>query len=274
MTDNNYLYHYTNVETLALILKNHTIRLNSLDKMDDKQEQMTADLKNIGQFIYISSWTDEAKESIPMWNQYASIDQGVRIKLRKNPFKIYDNTVKSLSKVCKLPVIGDDSGSPLKSIIPLEEIFLNGFFSQQALSMELLYQIVYTDDKDKLYPKIVRIDETNFHIATGILGKYKSTYWKFQKEWRYILRIIPLDINQGPDQIAREFQLVTNRILRGIEKQPFSYYDMVIADDAFSEMEITLAPKVSAGTRVIVEQLVSSFNPNATVKDSDLLGLI
>ena len=42
---NEYLYHYTNIETLALILQNHSFRFNSLDKMDDLQEQETADLK-------------------------------------------------------------------------------------------------------------------------------------------------------------------------------------------------------------------------------------
>ena len=92
MDDIEYLYHYTSIETLAIILKNHTIRFNSLDKMDDLQEQQTADIKNIGQFCYISSWTDDATESIPMWNMYASLNLGVRIKLRKDPFKIYDNT--------------------------------------------------------------------------------------------------------------------------------------------------------------------------------------
>jgi len=30
-----YLYHYTNVDSFALILKNQTIRLNFLNKMDD-----------------------------------------------------------------------------------------------------------------------------------------------------------------------------------------------------------------------------------------------
>ena len=33
------MYHYTSLESLALIIKNRTIRLNSLDKMDDLQEQ-------------------------------------------------------------------------------------------------------------------------------------------------------------------------------------------------------------------------------------------
>lgn len=45
MDNNEYLYHYTNIETLALILRNQTIRFNSLDKMDDLQEQQTADIK-------------------------------------------------------------------------------------------------------------------------------------------------------------------------------------------------------------------------------------
>ena len=43
-----YLYHYTNIESLALILKNQTIRFNSLDRMDDLQEKESADIKNIG----------------------------------------------------------------------------------------------------------------------------------------------------------------------------------------------------------------------------------
>jgi len=55
MGNTEYLYHYTSLETLALILKNRTIRFNSLDKMDDLQEKETADIKNIGQFFYISS---------------------------------------------------------------------------------------------------------------------------------------------------------------------------------------------------------------------------
>lgn len=72
-----YLYHYTNIEVLALILSNRTIRFNSLDKMDDLQEKEVADIKNLGQFCYVSSWTDDEKESIPMWNMYSSLDSGV-----------------------------------------------------------------------------------------------------------------------------------------------------------------------------------------------------
>ena len=67
-----YLYHYTSIDTLALILKNRSIRFNSLDRMDDLQEKESKDVKNIGQFVYVSAWTSEEKESIPMWNMYSS----------------------------------------------------------------------------------------------------------------------------------------------------------------------------------------------------------
>ena len=42
-----YLYHYTSIETLALILANHTFRLTSLDQMDDLQEKEAFDLKKM-----------------------------------------------------------------------------------------------------------------------------------------------------------------------------------------------------------------------------------
>lgn len=79
------LYHYTNIESLALILKNRTIRFNSLDKMDDLQETMTADVENAGRFTYVSCWTADVKENIALWKQYTNHDTGVRIELPKYP---------------------------------------------------------------------------------------------------------------------------------------------------------------------------------------------
>ena len=64
-----YLFHYTNIETLSLILANRTFRLTSLNQLDDLQEKETGDTPNFGQFCYVSSWTDDETESIPMWNR-------------------------------------------------------------------------------------------------------------------------------------------------------------------------------------------------------------
>lgn len=269
-----YLYHYTSIETLALILKYHTIRFNSLDKMDDLQEQQTADIKNIGQFCYISSWTDDPTESIPMWNMYASLNLGVRIKLRKNPFKVYDNTAEDLSKVVKAPITDNSHGKPLQTVIPLTEMFSKGFISIQAMNKHLLCKVEYTDDTNKLYPRILKEDGERFSLALGELGKYKNLHWKFQSEWRYILNILPLDLNQPVEKSMLESQIMANKMKLGLEKQPFPYYDMYISDEAFEDMEVTLSPRISGGSKIIVQSLVEKYNPSAKLTESSLVGLI
>ncbi len=50
-----YLYHYTSLETLALILRNKTICFNNLLYVDDLDEAETEDMGKFGKFVYVSS---------------------------------------------------------------------------------------------------------------------------------------------------------------------------------------------------------------------------
>lgn len=269
-----YLYHYTSVETLALILQNRTIRFNSLDRMDDLQEKETKDIKNIGQFIYVSAWTSEEKESIPMWNMYSSLDAGVRIRLKTNPFFVYKNTAQELQRVLKTRIEDNTQGNPLRSYIALSEMFQKGFFSVQALGGVILHEVEYTQDESKLYPSILDIKGDQFSVDLGEMGKYKNTHWDFQKEWRYILQILPLNLNQNVELLGQSFQTIANRIRLGIEKQPFPYYDMRLDEDAYMSMEITASPRLSLGNRVILETLIARYNPRALLHGSSLEKLI
>ena len=262
-----FLFHYTSVEVLSLILKNRTIRFTSLDHMDDLQEQKTADLKNVGQFCYVSSWTSDEYESIPMWNMYSSEYSGVRIKLQKCPFLEYNNSAESLSNVAHV------SGSgTLKSIIPLTDIFTKGFMCPQAMASQdsILHKVEYTDDPEKLYPSILKENINTFNIALGELGKYKNKYWEFQKEWRYILTILPININQSVEKIYTDFTLVANKVKLGIEKQPFPYYDLMLSDEAFQNMEVTLGPRISDSQREYIDLLKEKYNPNMNIRESIL----
>ena len=76
------IYHYTNIETLALILKNKTIRFNRLDQVDDLEE---GKVKSLGvqfcKYVFASCWTDVAEESIPLWKMYGGDSGGIRISL-------------------------------------------------------------------------------------------------------------------------------------------------------------------------------------------------
>ena len=54
-----YLYHYTSIETLALILANKTICFNNLLNVDDSEEAETFDMGKFGRFVYVSCWTSD-----------------------------------------------------------------------------------------------------------------------------------------------------------------------------------------------------------------------
>lgn len=268
-----YLYHYTNISSLALILSNRTIRFNSLNKMDDLQEQETADIKNLGQFFYVSSWTNDAEESIPMWNMYSSKEQGVRIKLRKNPFRLYKNTKKDLEKLHIFKVEGEESEKEV--LIPFVDMINKNFYSTLCMDPgSLLYKVEYTDENNKLYPKVFTQNEKGILFNFKNIGRFKNQYWKFQNEWRYSLLCIPMNYKKDPKEITRNFELFVADLYNGIAKQPFPFYDLQISDEAFEDMEITLSPWINLGNKVIVQSLIEKYNNKAKIKESSLTGLV
>ena len=275
MEEVEYLYHYTSIESLALILKNRTIRLNPLDKMDDLQEQKTADVENLGKFVFVSSWTDDAKESIPMWKMYTDLTSGVRIKLRKNPFLWHGTKGADLEHVLGIPARDERSRSNhVNTFLDLSDLFNNGYFSPQAWNGEILTQVTYTNDIEKLEPKVAYVDDEAIHLKTGVLGKYKNLHWDFQHEWRYIMYFISLNLKVGIEDSQKLLAITAKKMLEGKESPPFRFYDLTLDPCWFAEMEVTCSPQMTAGNRIILETLVEKYNPTATIKESELLNLI
>lgn len=273
-----YLYHYTNIETIALILSNRTIRFNPLDKMDDLQEKEAEDIINAGQYVFISSWTEDETESIPMWKMYSSLTSGVRIKLKKCPFKQYDLKREYLEHVGRTigsPLRGYESGNKkLTAIIPLEDMFKRKYATHPLIQQEeILKKVEYTNDKSKLYPHVIKQDDNGTVFRFDQLGRYKNSHWSFQKEWRYILWFLPFDILDF-NKTEENLSIMTMNLISGTGEAPFRFFDLTIDDDAFKDMEITMSPRISAGNRVILRNLVEVYNSSASIKESSLCGLI
>ena len=58
------------------------------------------------------------------------------------------------------------------------------------------YRIKYTNDKQLLYQALYsKQPDGSQSIALGELGKYKSSHWAFQSEWRFRLIITPGILN-------------------------------------------------------------------------------
>lgn len=74
------LFHYTTIDTLALILDSKSIKFSRLDQLDDKMESEPFSDFNPLQYIFSASFTDDEQESIPMWKMYANMETGIRIE--------------------------------------------------------------------------------------------------------------------------------------------------------------------------------------------------
>lgn len=260
------LYQYTNIEALASILKNHTIRFNSLDKMDDLQEQMSSDLKNAAKFVFISSWTQSQVELIPMWKLYTSLKRGVRIGLPRCPFEKHPATEAEAGQV-----IHGDNFKGKDCLIPVSEMKQKFFYSCEATYGKIIYDVVYTDNNDLLYPQLRGGEEGEMKIPLSKLGKHKNKFWAFQDEVRYIFTAIPF--SEMPITKRALMQTAQN-IYEDKEKQPFSSYDLKISDEAYSKMKITLSPDIDPGIEIAVRALQEKYNPDAIIEYSDLKGLI
>lgn len=275
MEATDFLYHYTSIDSLALILKNRTIRLNPLDKMDDLQEQKTADVENLGKFVFVSSWTEDAKESIPMWKMYTNPASGVRIKLRKNPFVWHGTRIKDIVAKTGMALTPDsDPEGELHTFLDYAELMDKGYMSVQAFNGDILKQVEYTDEISKLEPKVAHIQDGKIELNIGNLGRYKNTHWEFQKEWRYIMTFISMNFKVGIETMQMLYSLTVTKMVQGKEPPPFRYYDLKIAPEFFDEMEIVCSPQMSPGNKLIIETLIEKYNPKATIVESELLGKI
>lgn len=258
-----FLYHYTSINSLALILQNRTIKFSCLETLNDLTEGLTSDYGEMGHYVFVSCWTDTPEEHIPLWNMYTPGMAGVRIKLPADPFKRYGN----------ISIQGRTAGKFQNSIVPIDEIVGKNYLVFPT-SYQLL-KMVYTDDVVLLKPKIVEtLNDGKTTYKLKLLGKYKPIVWGFEAEWRYIIWIIPsapfdfTDKNYD-DKMVNELKKVAVK-----KKLPFDHYFLSIRDNAFEEMEIVLGPKHSDGDVATVKALISTYNPKAQLSLSVLTGTI
>jgi len=141
------IYHYTTIETLALILKNKTIRFNRLDQVDDVEETMYGsgpDDLIYEKYTFTSCWTKEEQENLALWKMYAGYD-GIRIGMNEKMFISYNNepfnTVESYFQN-SMGFYGDD------------------YFAPQINNQIKLYDVMYVDN-----PKDERIDYATIKIT-------------------------------------------------------------------------------------------------------------
>lgn len=270
-----YLYHYTSIETLALILSNKTLCFNNLLNVDDIEEAETSDMGKFGRFVYASCWTNDERESIPLWNLYTPDMHGVRIKLPVFPFKRYSY------KKGEYFLEND-----VETYINIEKLYKENKVSIVANQPQLV-EIEYTVDPEKLYPKVRTLssesqfqhylsseesNNVNFNVLYSFkdVGKYKRKEWSFQKEWRYIYSVSPMGEKElNPPTLEKHRELI-RRIEDREYKPPYTRMFLELDDNSLKNIEVLCGPRMNDAEKVVVKALLEKYCPSGIYKESTL----
>ncbi len=261
------IYHYTSIETLALILHSNKIRFNRLDRVDDVEESCYGSgptNARLGMYSFVSCWTKDAMENLSLWKMYTGY-KGVRIGIDEDMFITYrvNDQFRSF-----FPGVGD---------ITREYIVLS------YMNEARLYDVKYVPNPEE---EIKNISEfKNYgrtYIKTHIsrIGFYKRKEWEFQKESRFKVMLLPVyNENLKEQSSMNDFELFFNSIIDSVRATQVNYplkteyIDMPLNPEKMKTMEIMLGPQTSEAEMLIVQSLLRDY-PDVTIRRSYFYGKI
>ena len=274
-----FIHHYTDINTLALILKNKSIRFNRLDRVDDITEGEAFTSLSLEKFFFVSCWTYDHEERLPQWNMYTTDMAGVRITL---PLKMFDY------KPLEVPdtfnnIIQEGS---IISPIPFENIFGENylvppiFLNEEHFGRRVEYEPDFAQRKnDAIKNNVSPTGEIEGSISdpTGVAA-LKSPDWAFQKEYRFVLFIVPsLPMSDDPnffEKLSKELPNIVATSLTLGKGPDLTFFDVNIGHSALNEIEITTGPLCQDGDYLLVEALLDKYAPNGSLKKSKFTGTI
>lgn len=272
------IHHYTEINTLALILKSRSIRFNRLDRVDDVSEANAFDKLNLGEFFFVSSWTYNDNESIPQWKMYTENMAGVRISLPKDVFKYEPLEVPEAKSIQKK--------GEVRSPIPFNKLFTKNYLIPPIFigdREQFIREVEYKDNFEKLKNEAIDVTidrdkgkggeahlEAEFNDPTRI-GSLKSPEWSFQKEIRFVLFIFPsLPVEPLSPEYWKEFPNLAAQSLYSGQGPDLEHIDIEFSEEALNNTKVTLGPRCNEEDYVIVDSLLSKYSKNGKLVESKL----
>ena len=238
------LFHYTSLETLALILSTQTIRFSRADMVNDLKELKIIDLPAMREAVFISCWTASEKESIPLWKLYGSNLKGVRIKLPNDMFRRESK-----------PYLSAKGNCYLINLMSLENVVQRG---------KILHWIPYIFGPTKVHyskDNAVYVIE-NDELMADRIGTVKLKHWQFEEEFRYL--IIP-DALWNSNKML--FQIDNPSSIVPVDQE---HVDIPLSLSAINSIEVTLGPGAKDAEHYIVDTLLSKLTKRRRIKESIL----
>lgn len=245
------LYQYTSIESLEKILQTRTLRFSRLDKVNDPEEAIAADLPLASSSVFVSCWSNEQKESIPMWSMYGSNFRGVRIRLPANMF------------AGRRPAMVLEEGGALTIVSGQWTVTREPPAMETRMSAVIgPNKIFYSDDPAYRIRKLVHRMGGTATFCPYDLGMVKGTPWFYEQEWRYKISALSFEAQFPDDEYF-------NKITLDLGRYPVINESVFVPLDqsAIEEMEVTVGPRADYSA---VEAVISKYAPSAWIIKSAL----
>lgn len=258
------LFHYTSINSLAMILHHRTLRFTKISNLNDPLEGRTADLDGAARLIFCSSWTAYEEDTIPMWKMYSEL---VGVRLAVSPSRMFKNAGE-IKREGSGP--GSFNYAKLTPELPYSTKGNTRFFSQRH------------SFQDIWGPDAVRYEEPHRAVADQVtgtaasirdgervedliarltqVGLLKSKHWEFENEVR--------------------FRLTFNRFIsiKGLSPEEFcdvmevdsDYIDVSLSDNFFEGASVLLGPLCEPAHEILIESLIEKYAPSVTISKSDI----
>jgi len=265
------IFHYTSIESLAMILSTGRLRFARLDTVDDITEARTHSGIPFGKYFFVSCWTQEEDDNIAQWKMYGGDMEGIRIEFPAYPFKDA-----RLEPHGSMKAQGDMYGP-----IPTSEWFGHNYMIIPPVVGNTTFAgpVDYVDDVAERYNRAIKYGKgSNGQDTLSIdklydLPRLKSRVWGFQSEYRFVLYAMPIDPPFPPghpiEVTPNHFNNISQAFFNGADPGA-TFIDVPFDPAALDQMVIRTGPLCTAGGEVCVKALRDKFAPNAKIESSPL----
>lgn len=167
------LFHYTSADTLELILHNKNLKFNRIDKVNDRLEHRLFEEDELCRLVFVSCFSTDEMESIPMWDIYGKNSDGLRITFELDKSGFIQNFT-------------DQQGDTITA--PPYELYRNGKLNVPLKDWTYtvcMKDIIYDIDAIKRNPIRYEADNKVMYNLTP-MAAIKRKEWQYEHECRLI----------------------------------------------------------------------------------------
>lgn len=253
------IYHYTTIQSLALILDSKKIRFTRIDCLDDIKE-IDGLPEAFKTAAFVSCWTEDEKENISLWSLYTQM-KGVRISLPREMFNKY------LIKAGDYGNWGYASDTvtplPLEKIRTDDYVICNPFWLDDGFYKKITYSDSFVEKRKQLYEENLNRD-INLKAVQNLFI-HKDSIWEFQKESRFYLIANPLPpLKFFKD---RETQMLS---ISTLMENTLTFIDVDLNETVLENIIVRLSPTCTESDKIIVDSLLKRHTSNGILEYSNL----